>query len=419
MGGLHLEHAATLVAQILIVAGAVVTALALRRQLGLTTVYLVVGALQGLQSVAAATLRVPLTDAITVNPGSVIMFPGTLLVILLVYVLEDAGETKRIIYGLLVSSTAVGLLLLSLQAQQDALGIVNTEQLGRAARGLLVGTLVIWVDALTLILAFDSTTRLGIRWPWLRAFLSLGFALVVDAALITTYVFSANRWLAFLNNAIGKVIIAAIYSLVFVFVIREQRRLALTTGPLSFADLFQALTWRDKYELLEKAAVRDSLTGVFNRAYFDREAQSHAERAAIRGQTFFLMLIDLDDFKAINDTHGHAAGDRVLQIFGAALRAVARQNDTVCRYGGEEFAVLVAGAADGAVVENMFARFGEEFRERFDAADPPLGFAVPSFSMGAARFRDDGTTVALVLDAADRRLYRAKEAGKNRAVWAG
>jgi diguanylate cyclase (GGDEF)-like protein len=417
VGGLNLEHAATLLAQLFVVSAAVVAALALRRQLGLTTVYLVIGALQALQTVAAATLRVPLTSTITVNPGSVIMFPGTLLVILLVYVLEDASETKRIIYGLLVSSTAVGLLLISLQMQQDALGVANAEQLGRAGRSLLVGTLVIWIDALTLILAFDATTRFGIRWPFLRAFLSLSVALVLDAALITTYVFSSNRWVAFLNNAVGKVIVAGLFSLVFVFVVREQRRLALATGPLSFADLFQALTWRDRYEMLEKAAVRDALTGVFNRAHFDREAQSHAERAALKGQTFYLLLIDLDDFKAINDTHGHAAGDRVLQVFGAALRAVARQNDTVCRYGGEEFAVLVAGTADAALVESLFERFCVEFQDRFAAADPPFGFPAPSFSMGAARFRDDGMNVALVLDAADRRLYRAKEAGKNRAIW--
>lgn len=413
LSGFEFGNALFIFVQVAIVAAAIYLAFGLRRQLGLTGIYLVVGSLQALATMAAVAVRVKIWDGFLINPGGTVIFMGVLLIVLLIYVVEDANEAKRIIYGLLIASAAVGLLLMTLSVQS---GPEGSGALQRAGEILIFGTLVLWADTLLLILSFDGIARIGIRRPALRAWLCMSIVAVLDAAMISWFVYSgATAFRSFAALLIGKLIVTVPYSFLFAAIVGQQRTFAFNTERLSMIDLFQALTWRDRYEMLALSAVRDGLTGVFNRNYFDREASIQAERAALRGESFALLMLDLDDFKKINDTHGHTAGDAVLRVLGEALRAVARQNDTVCRYGGEEFAVLVAGAGQ-SLETSLYGRFSDEFRERFLAAHPPFGFAPPTFSMGGARFPEDGSSVAAVLNAADRRLYEAKRAGKNRLV---
>jgi len=166
-----------------------------------------------------------------------------------------------------------------------------------------------------------------------------------------------------------------------------------------------------------RLAITDSLTGLYTRRFFQEEMRVEAARAS-RGDTGLgLLLLDVDEFKRINDTFGHPAGDRVLQELAARLHASCRPGDIIARYGGEEFAVLLSGAAPAVVTE-----IAERIRR--GVASQPLcieeGFVtVPvTVSVGAAMLPRDGVSEDAVVHAADRALYEAKRTGRNRVVTA-
>jgi diguanylate cyclase (GGDEF)-like protein len=166
-----------------------------------------------------------------------------------------------------------------------------------------------------------------------------------------------------------------------------------------------------------RLAITDSLTGLYTRRFFQEEMRVESARAS-RGDTGLgLLLLDVDEFKRINDTFGHPAGDRVLQELAGRLQASCRPGDIIARYGGEEFAVLLSGAAPAVVTE-----IAERIRR--GVASQPLRIedgliSVPvTVSVGAATLPRDGVTEDAVVRAADRALYEAKRTGRNRVVTA-
>jgi two-component system, cell cycle response regulator len=156
-------------------------------------------------------------------------------------------------------------------------------------------------------------------------------------------------------------------------------------------------------------SMRDQLTGLFNRGFFDESFARLLQGDPRHRPPFTVALIDLDDFKSVNDRYGHAAGDDALMFAASRLREAFRDGDVIARYGGEEFAVLVQADRATAV-----ARLdGWRAALNAEARIPRL-----SASVGAASVPEDGTTRTL-LDVADRRLYAAKAAGRNRTVAEG
>ncbi len=153
-------------------------------------------------------------------------------------------------------------------------------------------------------------------------------------------------------------------------------------------------------------SMRDPLTGLFNRAFFDDSFSRLLATQARSAAPFTVALIDLDDFKSVNDRYGHAAGDEALRFAAARLREAFRDGDIIARYGGEEFAVLLQTDRDSAVARLDGWRAGLYAAARI----PRL-----SASVGVASLPEDGITRDL-LDVADRRLYAAKAAGRNRTV---
>ena len=168
---------------------------------------------------------------------------------------------------------------------------------------------------------------------------------------------------------------------------------------------------------LYERAIRDALTGAYNRGAFDNKLQEHWSRWQITGEGFALILLDLDNFKQVNDRFGHTTGDVVLQSVTRLLWQTLREDDAIYRYGGEEFGVLLAGLCDPAVV----ASIAERLR---DALDRDLTISnlvsVPlSASVGVALHPLHGaTTPRALLDMADDAAYQAKRGGKNRVVFA-
>lgn len=167
---------------------------------------------------------------------------------------------------------------------------------------------------------------------------------------------------------------------------------------------------------LKQAATRDGLTGVLNRWGFTRLAEAEIGGAAGRGEPCSLLLLDLDHFKRINDTHGHAIGDEVLaSVAGAVTRCLAPR-DLFCRYGGEEFAALLPGASPevaGAVAERVLRAV------RDVTVWTPAGPLRPTTSIGIAAANVESMDLGALMRVADIALYRAKRGGRNRAEGAG
>jgi diguanylate cyclase (GGDEF)-like protein/PAS domain S-box-containing protein len=164
---------------------------------------------------------------------------------------------------------------------------------------------------------------------------------------------------------------------------------------------------------LREQAIRDPLTGVFNRRYLQETLDREIARVNRASQPVGIMIMDIDRFKLINDTYGHKAGDLILQALGEMLKTNIRREDIACRYGGEEFVVVMPGASLQTAQKRA-----EIIRARIEA----LQVAFESWnlhvtvSLGVAAYPQHGATGEDVLIRADRALYRAKQEGRNRVV---
>ncbi len=404
----------------LLLAACIVIAARFRRFWGITPIAVLAGLLQVLQTALALGLSIQVFPGVAVSPGSVAIFPATLFAILLVYVLEDELEASRLIYGVVLSNMALALLIFIAQPLFASPGA--THRLGfdgpavaALPRIVITGAALFAVDAFILIRAFEWFGERISRNVMARAQFAMGLSVAFDACAFSFVAFGARPRFGtiLLIDLVGKVIAASFYSLAFVFLLPWSRVSGESGAILRVSASSDPLTYKDRFHDLQKVAVRDALTGVFNRAYFDHELLVQTDRARLREESLLLLLIDLDSFKQVNDTHGHPAGDRVLALFGEALRAAARQNDTVCRYGGEEFAILIAGGSP-SIASRMFDRTAEEVARLWVAATPSFPFAAPRFSVGGASVPSDAQTSDQLLAAADGRLYQSKRAGGNK-----
>jgi diguanylate cyclase (GGDEF)-like protein/PAS domain S-box-containing protein len=167
-------------------------------------------------------------------------------------------------------------------------------------------------------------------------------------------------------------------------------------------------------ERLQQQAIRDGLTGLFNRRYLDETLPREVQRAERQEQSVGVIMLDIDHFKRFNDTYGHDAGDVLLRAMGAFLKNNIRNEDIVCRYGGEEFTLVLPRAS----LDNTRAR-AEYLREgvkslvvRYQGQT----LDAVTVSLGVAIFPDQGSTADEVVKAADEALYRAKRSGRDRVV---
>ena len=171
---------------------------------------------------------------------------------------------------------------------------------------------------------------------------------------------------------------------------------------------------RDNVQASIEMAVIDTLTGLNNRRYFDGSFASLVDQAARRGRPLALMVLDIDHFKKINDTHGHDAGDEVLKAFAARLKRVVRANDVVCRTGGEEFAILMPDTPIDVAVRVAERVRGVIENDEFALRPDQQGLRVTT-SIGLAERRSDVEPTKL-LRRADEALYQSKGAGRNRVT---
>jgi diguanylate cyclase (GGDEF)-like protein len=172
----------------------------------------------------------------------------------------------------------------------------------------------------------------------------------------------------------------------------------------------------DLHETVQRQAVTDELTGLFNHRRFQEVMTAEVERARRYGHELGLIMLDIDNFKSVNDTHGHLTGDNVLRAVARVLRQSSRDVDEPARYGGEEMAVaLPLTDLEGAY------QFAERVRGRIEALELPLpdglGTLKVTASFGVASLATaDGASKGALVAAADGALYEAKRSGKNRTV---
>jgi len=191
----------------------------------------------------------------------------------------------------------------------------------------------------------------------------------------------------------------------------EARKSLLTVFSQRVASSLANIRLR---ESLRQQSIRDPLTGIFNRRYLEETLQREFSRARRLNQPLSIIMFDIDHFKAVNDSYGHEAGDVVLQSIARELQSIVRTEDIVCRFGGEEFVVVMPGmdfkkaAARASLilqaVRNLELLVGETKLIKI------------TMSAGVASFPSHGKTPAEVLQAADQALFRAKKLGRDRVV---
>ncbi|TIQ28430.1 PleD family two-component system response regulator [Mesorhizobium sp.] len=162
-------------------------------------------------------------------------------------------------------------------------------------------------------------------------------------------------------------------------------------------------------------AVTDALTGLHNRRYLDSHLQTLFDRAVARRRPLSVMITDLDRFKAVNDAHGHDGGDEVLREFARRLRKNVRGIDLACRFGGEEF-VVVMPDTDGAVAEKVAERIRAEIAQMPFAVGQDGKTIEVTVSVGVSAVLKGVDSVSGLMKRADLALYEAKSAGRNRVV---
>jgi diguanylate cyclase (GGDEF)-like protein len=177
-----------------------------------------------------------------------------------------------------------------------------------------------------------------------------------------------------------------------------------------------ALSNIQQKEKLEEMALRDPLTKLYNRRYLEEAGQQSISNAQRSDQKLAVLVLDIDHFKRFNDDFGHEAGDHVLAEVGDLFKKISRNNDLLCRYGGEEF-VIVSSVADDMNARVMANKYCKSVR---DLSLDYFGKLLPSvtLSIGAAVYPDNGLNLTELLRTADKALYQAKSQGRNRVVMA-
>jgi diguanylate cyclase (GGDEF)-like protein len=180
-----------------------------------------------------------------------------------------------------------------------------------------------------------------------------------------------------------------------------------------------AVAWK-RSTRIEQLVFVDSLTGAFNRPYFDRQVTNEMARAQRDNASFALCIADIDNFKSFNTTYGYEAGNRVLVHVAHTLRTGVRPFDTVARWGGEEFAILLSSPVQGEDVVTVCERLRSLVERQIvhvESLDRQVHRVSVSVSIGVALFPDDAGTTADLWRAANQALLRAKLPPKNRVVY--
>jgi len=390
-----------------------------RHRIGIGAFFCALGVMHFLETYLASILYVALPFGIVASPGSTVLFTGKLMLLLLVYIREDAVVVRQPIYGLLIGNLLLfALAFLTRQHGAEALAANRQADFGfldEMGALMVWGTLILFVDCIMMILIYERS-RAFLRGRMLARLMLTG-ALVLSFDQVAFYAglrFLTGAPLAVLFGGwVAKMAMVAIYSgLGAAYLRRVELPHSRNKRPPRIMDVFDLLTYRERYEDLLARSGRDALTGALDRGRLEHSGRKRVEEAALAGRPLSLLIIDIDHFKSFNDRFGHASGDVVLLRIARIVMATVGGDEAVFRYGGEEFVVIAPDLTRAAALA-----LGE--RIRHDVAshmDADAGVPLVTVSIGLATCADDASDYDGLFECADRRLYLAKSAGRNCVV---
>jgi len=284
-------------------------------------------------------------------------------------------------------------------------------------RLLAIGTVALLADVGLVVYTYDFLGRYVARFTFLRVYLTTAFVLAVDTVIFVSGGFGASPdyHSILISGIAGKLAVALLYSVALAVYLRYFER---PEDEVRRGGARQVMTYRERYEQLQQQSMRDPLTGLFHRGVFESVIGAQVARASRSGQSVSLLMIDADRFKQVNDLFGHREGDEVLRAVAGALQAAVRAADFPCRFGGEEFALLLPDTEPQdalLLAERIRAAVTQECRARTLA-----GSVQPvTVSIGVASAPGEAATAESLIELADRRLYEAKRSGRDRTTSTG
>jgi diguanylate cyclase (GGDEF)-like protein len=413
---------ALLVSEAAVMAGLVLSLFRARTVLGLSPLYIVMGGFQYLE--ATLSVQVQLWPGLVIYPGSSVMFTANLFAVLLVYIKEDAVEARKLVYGLVLANAGLTLVSLLVSAHfvlpggVDGSSATSAAEFVNSAQIAMVGAALLFVDVIGIILVYEYISRF-VPWFFMRIFTALLVIVAFDNLLFGGFIHFGRPgfWSSIYAGFVAKAGAVVFYSIALWGYLRFVERPDVKASEGDVSDVFQMLTYRQKYEQARQRMVHDALTGLYNRGYFDEASPQTLAHARRYREPLSLVIIDADNFKTINDSFSHLEGDRVLRLIGTTITEDVRAADIACRYGGDEFVVLLPRtAADEA---RAFAeRLQTRLRERCMGLQPRPAWGVLSVTVGIATYPDDGDliTIDALVRVADGRLYEGKRGGRDRVV---
>lgn len=277
-----------------------------------------------------------------------------------------------------------------------------------------------WIStALLLVNLLNHTIARGLPGV-LFCLLAFVSGALVSTTVIAFHVSTDTSGLVTLATIIGLAIYLSLMGIASYSYVRQLREVqeAVDRQKRTLEDANAALYEQidkihDLQEMLRDQANRDSLTGLFNRRYLEGTLEREMARCKREGAPLSMLLLDLDHFKLVNDSYGHQAGDEVLRVFSRALQDNARTEDIVCRYGGEEF-LLVLPKMPLAIARERAAQLLKLFRDTTVAFEK-LHIPVTT-SIGIAAAPEHSDSAEGLIRCADQALYNAKSRGRDQAV---
>lgn len=404
-----------------VMAGLVLGLFRARSVLGLSPLYIVMGGFQYLE--ATLSVKVALWPDFVIYPGSSVMFTANLFAVLLVYIKEDALEARKLVYGLVLANAGLTMVSLLVSAHFLLPGIdtstsMSAREFVNNAQIAIVGAGLLFIDVIGIILVYEYVSRFT-QFIFVRILVALLVVVAFDNFFFTGFVRLGQGEFVptMVAGLVSKAAATVFYATALWGYLRFIEPHDITTSEGDVADVFQMLTYRQKYEQARDRMIHDPLTGLYNRLHFDEVVPTALAHARRYGEPISLMIVDGDHFKTINDRFSHLEGDRVLQLIGKTIGAEVRAADIACRYGGDEF-VVVLPRTDAQAARALAERVQARLRETCAFASPPFPWGTITLTIGIGSYPADGDirTVEDLVRIADRRLYVGKRAGKNTVV---
>lgn len=398
----------------LIYFAALATLFRVRHRLGIGAFFCALGVMHFIETYFASVFYVSLPLGVVTSPGSSVLFTGKLMLLLLVYIREDAIVVRQPIYGLLFGNLLmVALAILMRHHTLLALApghVVDFGFLDQTGTLMVWGTVLLFADCIMIILLYERLRA----WLSDSIFLRLGVAGAAVLSFDQLFFYAGLHLLTgapasvLVGGWIAKMVAVSIYAvLVGSYLCWWERPIASRRIAPRISDVFDTLTYRERYEDLLARTGRDALTGAFDRGRLETQGRGLIKDAILAARPVSLLLVDIDHFKSFNDRFGHAAGDAVLRRIAREIMTAVRSTDKVFRFGGEEFVLICDGLSAGPALA-----LGERIRREIAASGEDAAARV-TVSIGLATCDQYTVDYDALFHLADQRLYEAKAAGRN------